>query len=81
MGGLLETLYILSGIVIFPLSQFQLKAKLMSILFRFKGHDLSLFLKTGSSKTNSVSVPVAPSPTSNMTEEIKQREETLKSIR
>ena len=63
MGGLLESLYFLTGILILPISQFTLKAKLLSILFRFKGSDLGLFMKSSSQESRN----------HNMTATIKER--------
>lgn len=37
MGGLLDSLYMITAVIIYPISQFALKTKLLSQLFRYKG--------------------------------------------
>ena len=50
MGGLLDSLYILSGLVVYPVAQFALRTQLMSKIFRYRGSDASLQKMTNSSK-------------------------------
>lgn len=49
MGGLLDSLYSISCLVIYPIAQITLKTKLLSQLFRYRGSQFGLLLRMNSS--------------------------------
>ena len=50
MGGLLDALYLIGMIVMSPFAEFALKTELLSSIFRFRGSEEALKLRTNSRK-------------------------------
>ena len=48
MGGLLDALYLIGMIVMSPFAEFALKTELLSSIFRFRGSEAALKLRTAS---------------------------------